>query len=67
MPDQSETAASARQEPGSRDQKPPDAPEETTSLNQSVSARIAHPHKGDVGRPGTNEEIYQGSKTKELH
>lgn len=47
--------------------KPPDAPEEKTSLNESVSARIVHPHKGDVGRAGTNEEIYQGSKTRELH
>lgn len=37
-----------------------------TSLNAEVRARIERPHKGDVGRPGTNEEIYQGSKEKEL-
>jgi hypothetical protein len=37
-----------------------------TSLNTEVRARIERPHKGDVGRPGTNEEIYQGSKQKEL-
>jgi len=37
-----------------------------TSLNKDIRARIEHPHKGDVGRPGTNEEIYQGSKEREL-
>lgn len=37
-----------------------------TSLNEDIRARIERPHKGDVGRPGTNEEIYQGSKQKEL-
>jgi len=37
-----------------------------TSLNQDIRARIERPHKGDVGRPGTNEEVYQGSKQKEL-
>lgn len=31
-----------------------------------VRARIAQPHKGDVGRAGTNEEVYQGSKEREL-
>jgi|HubBroStandDraft_1064217.scaffolds.fasta_scaffold147809_1 hypothetical protein len=36
-------------------------------VNASVRPRIVHPHKGDVGRPGTNEEIFQGSKTKELN
>jgi hypothetical protein len=42
-------------------------PEPTkTSLNKDIRARIEHPHKGDVGRPGTNEEIYQGSKQREL-
>lgn len=39
---------------------------EGTSLNQDIRARIMHPHKGDVGRAGTNEEIFQGSKQKEL-
>lgn len=37
-----------------------------TSLNDDIRARIERPHKGDVGRPGTNEEIYQGSKEREL-
>lgn len=42
-------------------------PEPTrTSLNKDIRAQIEHPHKGDVGRPGTNEEIYQGSKQREL-
>jgi hypothetical protein len=63
MPDQSKTT---RPDPASEDRKPTNASENTTSLNESVRARIAHPHKGDVGRAGTNEEIYQGSKTKEL-
>lgn len=37
-----------------------------TSLNEDIRARIERPHKGDVGRPGTNEEIYQGSKQREI-
>ncbi|HEX3987610.1 MAG TPA: hypothetical protein VHX13_13500 [Acidobacteriaceae bacterium] len=42
-------------------------PEPTrTSLSQDIRAKIEHPHKGDVGRPGTNEEVFQGSKQKEL-
>lgn len=42
-------------------------PEPThTSLHEEIRTRIVHPHKGDVGRPGTNEEIYQGSKGREL-
>jgi|HubBroStandDraft_5_1064220.scaffolds.fasta_scaffold999543_2 hypothetical protein len=36
------------------------------SLNEDIRARIARPHKGDVGREGTNEEIYQGSKVRGL-
>jgi hypothetical protein len=35
-----------------------------TSLNEDIRARIARPHKGDVGRPETNDEIYQGSKQR---
>ena len=35
-----------------------------TSLNEDIRARIERPHKGDVGRPETNEEIYQGSKQR---
>ncbi|MGA7884993.1 MAG: hypothetical protein WCA44_04575 [Acidobacteriaceae bacterium] len=37
-----------------------------TSLGQEVRAHSNRPHKGDVGRPGTNEEVFQGSKQKEL-
>ncbi len=37
-----------------------------TSLRQEIRAHANRPHKGDVGRPGTNEEVYQGSKQKEL-
>jgi hypothetical protein len=36
------------------------------TLGEQIRAQIKYPHKGDVGRPGTNEEIYQGSKMKEL-
>lgn len=37
-----------------------------TSVRRAVSARIMHRHKGDVGRPETNEEIFQGFKMREL-
>jgi len=37
-----------------------------TSVGQEVKPRIMHVHKGDVGRPGVNDEIFQGSKTREL-
>jgi hypothetical protein len=40
----------------------PDAPR--TSLNEDIRARIERPYKGDVGRPETNDEIYQGSKQR---
>lgn len=39
---------------------------EEAKLGEQVRARTDQPHKGDVGRPGTNEEIFQGSKMKEL-
>jgi len=35
-------------------------------LQEDIRARTMRPHKGDVGRPGTNEEIFQGSKEKEI-
>jgi hypothetical protein len=35
-------------------------------LRQQIQARVIRPHKGDVGRPSANEEIFQGSKEKEL-
>lgn len=46
----------------------PEAPQTSLnpSLNREIRARIERPHKGDVGRPGTNEEIFQGSKQREL-
>ena len=37
-----------------------------TTLGQDIRAHTNQPHKGDVGRVGTNEEVYQGSKQKEL-
>jgi hypothetical protein len=37
-----------------------------TSAQRSVRRRIGRAHKGDAGRPGTNEEVFQGSKEKEL-
>lgn len=36
------------------------------SIGAEVKPRILYVHKGDVGRPGVNDEIYQGSKTREL-
>ncbi|MFP5230704.1 MAG: hypothetical protein ACLGXA_24060 [Acidobacteriota bacterium] len=35
-------------------------------LGEQIRAHTNRPHKGDVGRPGTNEEVFQGSKGKEL-
>jgi len=37
---------------------------EHPTLGKQIRARTNRPHKGDVGRPGTNEEVYQGSKTR---
>jgi hypothetical protein len=51
------TESDPRRESGS-------AEEPGTSLNEDIRARIAQPHKGDVGRAETNEEIYQGSKKR---
>lgn len=36
------------------------------SLAQDIRAHANRPHKGDVGRDATNEEVFQGSKQKEL-
>jgi hypothetical protein len=41
-------------------------PEGRATLSEDIRARTNRPHKGDVGRPGTNEEIYQGSKQREM-
>ena len=40
--------------------------ERQPTLGQQISAHTNRPHKGDVGRLGTNEEVFQGSKGKEL-
>jgi hypothetical protein len=40
--------------------------ERKAPLSQAIHARVNRPHKGDVGRPQANEEIFQGSKMKEL-
>lgn len=37
-----------------------------TSLGEDIRTHTNRPHKGDAGRQGTNEEVYQGSKQKEL-
>lgn len=55
-------------------QNPPPRPDENEahgmerqpSLGEQISAQTKRSHKGDVGRPGTNEEVFQGSKQKEL-
>ncbi len=39
---------------------------EHTSLSEDIRAHTNRPHKGDVGRPGTNEEVFQGSKGREI-
>jgi hypothetical protein len=39
---------------------------ETATLGEQIRARTGHRHKGEVGRPGTNEEVFQGSKGREL-
>lgn len=38
----------------------------TSTLGEDIRAHTNRPHKGDVGRPGTNEEVFQGSKEREL-
>lgn len=40
--------------------------EPEVSIGEQIRAQIKYRHKGDVGRSGTNEEIFQGSKMKEL-
>jgi hypothetical protein len=49
-----------------RKDSPQEAEPKKPSLNQEIRARVKHEHKGDVGMPGTNEEVFQGSKQKEL-
>lgn len=41
-------------------------PGRKSSLGEEIRARIPHLHKGAVGRPGTNEDVFQGSKGREL-
>jgi hypothetical protein len=60
-PDQHRKSANAKE----RDQES-DRVRAHTPLGREIRERIARPHKGDVGRPETNEEIFQGSKMKEL-
>lgn len=47
------------------EESPQESEEKTPSLGEDIRARLDRPHKGDVGRPGTNEEIFQGSKERE--
>jgi len=51
---------------GSRSDEKVDTERSGVPLRQAIRAHTNHPHKGDVGRPGTNEEVFQGSKQKEL-
>jgi len=60
-------------EPGAAQNPPPrhteteaHGQERPPALGQQISAHTNRPHKGDVGRPGTNEEVFQGSKEREL-
>jgi hypothetical protein len=54
-------------EPLKKHEDSPQQPEpKKPSLNAEIRARVKHEHKGDVGMPGTNEEVFQGSKQKEL-
>lgn len=64
-------------QPGKHEKQPhnPDNPQpdesteqkgSRTPLHQAIRTRVTRPHKGDVGRAGTNEEIFQGYKEKEL-
>jgi hypothetical protein len=40
--------------------------EHKPTLGEDIRARVKHVHKGDVGMPGTNDEVFQGSKVREL-
>lgn len=51
---------------GSKSEETVDTERSGVTLSEAIRARTNHPHKGDVGRPGTNEEVFQGSKEKEL-
>jgi len=50
----------------SNSEEPVDTERSGVTLNEAIHAHTNRPHKGDVGRPGTNEEVFQGSKQKEL-
>ena len=58
IPRQDQTVQSGENETHGMERQP--------TLGQQLSAHTNRPHKGDVGRPGTNEEVFQGSKGKEL-
>lgn len=61
-----ETAQYQRQQPAKTETHGMESEPTHTSLAQDIHARVLHQHKGDVGRPGTNEEVFQGSKQKAL-
>ncbi|HUB20289.1 MAG TPA: hypothetical protein VL990_16735 [Acidobacteriaceae bacterium] len=60
-----DTRHSRRDRPGESDVHGMERMPEVT-LGQQIRAHANRPHKGDVGRPGTNEEVFQGSKETEL-
>lgn len=70
QPGNSERAEEKEQPPTETDthgmERAPHGVERPSSLSEDIRAHTNRPHKGDVGRPETNEEVYQGSKTKEL-
>lgn len=55
-----------RDSPTEPNERALDSERSGASLSEDIRARTLRPHKGDVGRPETNEEVYQGSKEKEI-
>jgi hypothetical protein len=62
------TAPDKHQKPANKTERDEDSDRAggRAPLGHEIRQRIARPHKGEVGRPETNEEIFQGSKMKEL-
>jgi hypothetical protein len=66
LPESSDGAAeNDRQQPSETEPNGAE-PGPQATLGEDIRARIKHVHKGDVGMPGTNEEVFQGSKEREL-
>jgi hypothetical protein len=65
LPDEAQAGA-AQNPPAGPAESEDHGMERQPGLGRQIAAHTNRPHKGDVGRPGTNEEVFQGSKTKEL-